>query len=335
VRGPTSPKHSIKRIDRLLSNPRLWRERTTFFRAVAAMLVRGDSKPTVLIDWTKLPGEQHALVAAVPVGGRALPIYAEAHRERWLGNPRVQAKFLCELARVLPTECVPVIVADAGFRTPFFASVRMLGWQFVVRLRGRLSPQHPSTSKSRTLRSMFKWATDAPSDIGQWRLAAREASATVCRLIIARRPRRHRRHGRRPNHASERKAAQGAKQPWILATSLEDASPKLIVDIYATRMQIEQTFRDTKDHRFGWALAHARSSSPRRMDVLMLLGALANAAVVLCGLAAEQLGLQRHYQANTVKRRVLSLFALGVAVISRLDTRLPHLRRLDLCRHQP
>lgn len=336
VRGPTSPKHSIKRIDRLLSNHQLWRERTTFFRSLAGLVVRGDS-PTVLVDWTKLPKDQHALVAAVPVGGRALPIYSEVHRERLLGNPRVQDRFLRQLAMVLPTGCIPVIVADAGFKTPFFASVRMLGWQFVVRLRGRLSPQVPSTQTSTALRTMFEWATEVPFDLGHWRLASRESSTTVCRIILAGRPRRRRRaHGQRPNWASERKAARGAKEPWVLATSIDDASPKAIADIYATRMQIEETFRDTKDHRFGWALIQARSSSPRRTDVLLLLAAFANVAVVLCGLAAERLGLHRRYQANTVQRRVLSLFALGIAVISRLDTRLPlHRLPLDVHGRQP
>jgi DDE family transposase len=331
LRGPTSPKHSIKRIDRLLSNRRLWLERTTFFRALAKLVVGDQPAPKVLVDWTKLMGDQHALVAAVPIGGRAVPIYSEVHRERRLGSPRVQARFLRQLATVLPADCRPIIVADAGFKTPFFVAVRALGWHFVVRLRGRLSPREPETRTSTPLRSMFGWATDVPFDLGEWQLASREKSAISCRLIVAGRPRRHRRSGRPLNGASERKAALGAKEPWVLATSINDATPAIVVDIYATRMQIEETFRDTKDHRFGWALLQARSSSPSRLDILLLLAALATAAVILCGLQAERLGLHRGYQANTVRRRVLSLFGLGVAVIARLDPRIPdRLPQLEL-----
>jgi hypothetical protein len=323
-RGQTSPKHGIKRIDRLLSNRRLWLERKAFFRALAELAVADQPAPKVLVDWTKLVGDQHALVAAVPIGGRAVPIYSEVHQERRLGNPRVQARFLRQLAAILPSACRPIIVADAGFKTPFFVAVRALGWHFVIRLRGRLSPCDPATRTATKLCSMFKWATDVPFDLGEWQLASRERSAIFCRLILAGRPRRRRRsYGRRLNWASERKAAQGAKEPWVLATSIDDATPTAIVDIYATRMQIEETFRDTKDHRFGWALLQARSSSPSRLDVLLLLAALATAAVILCGLHAERLGLHRGYQANTVRRRVLSLFALGVAVIARSDERMP------------
>jgi Transposase DDE domain len=324
LRGPTSPKHSIKRIDRLLSNQRLWLERAAFFRALASLVVSEEIMPRVLVDWTKLVGDQHALVAAVPVGGRAVPIYSEVHDERRLGNPRVQARFLRQLATVLPAGCRPIIVADAGFKTPFFVAVRALDWHFVIRLRGRLSPRSPETRTTTPLHSIFGWATEVPFDLGEWQLASREKSAIFCRLILAGRPRRRRRsYGRRLNWASERKAAQGAKEPWVLATSINEATPTDVVDIYATRMQIEETFRDTKDHRFGWALLQARSSSSSRLEVLLLLAALATAAVILCGLQAERLGLHRGYQANTVRRRVLSLFALGVAVIARMDTRIP------------
>jgi hypothetical protein len=178
LRGPTSPKHSIKRIDRLLSNQRLWLERTAFFRALASLVVADQPTPKVLVDWTKLMGDLHALVAAVPVGGRAVPIYSEVHPERRLGSPRVQARFLRQLATVLPAGCRPIIVADAGFKTPFFVAVRALGWHFVIRLRGRLSPRDPEARITTPLRSMFGWASEVPLDLGIWQLASRERSAT-------------------------------------------------------------------------------------------------------------------------------------------------------------
>lgn len=322
LRGSTAPKHSIKRVDRLLSNHRMWSDRCAFFRALATKLLGAAPSPKVLIDWTKLVGGNYALVAAVPIGGRALPIYIEVHPERLLGNPKVQGQFLEHLAEVLPVGVVPVVVADAGFRTPFLAAVLALGWNFVVRLRGRLTPRYVDGGEARPAAAMLKWATEDPLDLDSWQLSSRGIFSMRCRLVLASRPRkRGRSRGKKPSWNSERKAARGAKEPWLLATSLEHVAPASIVKAYAARMQIEEIFRDTKNERFGWALIHSRSASHRRLDVLLLLAAIAATAVVLCGLAAERLGLQRGYQANTVKRRALSLFALGVAVVARLDAR--------------
>src|SRR5262245_11752337 len=82
VRGPTTAKHSIKRIDRLLSNSGLWSERTVVFAALAKFLLQGVARPVIAVDWTQLVNGLHALVAAVPLFGRAIPIYIEVHPEK-------------------------------------------------------------------------------------------------------------------------------------------------------------------------------------------------------------------------------------------------------------
>ena len=84
-------------------------------------------------------------------------------------------------------------------------------------------------------------------------------------------------------------------------------------------MQIEETFRDEKNHRFGWSLRHVRSQFERRLEVLLLLAALATLAVTLVGLGVERAGIHRRYQANTVRHRVLSLFVLGNLVLRRKE----------------
>jgi hypothetical protein len=63
---------------------------------------------------------------------------------------------------------------------------------------------------------------------------------------------------------------------------------------------------------WGWNLAEIRTRSCQRVDVQLLLVALATTVALLAGIAAEQAHLARHYQANTERRRrVLSLVALG------------------------
>ena len=85
-------------------------------------------------------------------------------------------------------------------------------------------------------------------------------------------------------------------------------------------MQIEETFRDTKNHRFGWSFEDAHSKSAKRLEVLLLVASLGMLAVTLLGQAAETQGIHMQYQANTIrKRRVLSLFFLGSNLIRRKD----------------
>ena len=110
---------------------------------------------------------------------------------------------------------------------------------------------------------------------------------------------------------------QAALDPWLLATSLPDADAAAIVGIYARRMQIEETFRDTKNHRFGWSLGDVRLSTPQRTAVLLTLAALAFLVVTLIGMTAERRGDHRAYQANTEKRRVLSFLVLAAAILRR------------------
>ena len=61
-------------------------------------------------------------------------LYAELHQESRHGSPRVEANFLRTLAWVLPRSCHPIVVTDAGFRTPWFDAVRRQGWDYVGRL---------------------------------------------------------------------------------------------------------------------------------------------------------------------------------------------------------
>ncbi len=93
-------------------------------------------------------------------------------------------------------------------------------------------------------------------------------------------------------------------------------------------MQIEETFRDLKSHRWGYGLQYARSRSSERLDNMLLVTKLAVAATWLAGLAAKAKGWARHYQANTLKNRaVLSVFFLGRRVLKSTRHRL---KRNDL-----
>lgn len=322
--GRSFPKHGIKRVDRLLSNWRMQAERWLCFQDIAQFLIGDCSTPVILMDWTKVTDGFHALAAAVPIGGRALTIYEEVHKERRLGTPRVQDAFLRALRDVLPIGCRPIIVTDAGFQGPFFRSVMRLGWDFVGRIRGTAKMRATPGGAWRKVSDLYAMAARSPRDLGTFHLYKDSASIDA-RLVLAAKRQRRKKHpwswrwsaqgGVSPSTIS------GAKEPWLLATSISSDVADKIISIYAARMQIEETFRDAKNPRFGWSLRHVRGSNAARLTLLLLFAAIATLAVTLLGLAASSIGYHRRYQANTATKRVLSNFVLGLAVFERRDFR--------------
>jgi hypothetical protein len=345
MRGATQKKHSIKRIDRLLSNGHLHRERLELFRGLAAKLLKANPSPALVLDWT-LVGEQFAaLVAAVPFGGRALPIYEETHPREHQGKPALEERFLTRLAAILPTGCRPILIADAGFRGPFCQTVLALKWDFVVRIRATCHVQLETEEVGGDFHRFYEQATNRPKVLGRGQFAPR-GTCTQARFILSKRNQRLASKKRpkqttpprcnRLRSGSQHKAKRAAIEPWLLATSLPHASAATICQLYATRMQIEETFRDTKNHRFGWSLRDTRYRSTRRLDILFLLIALAMLMVTLVGSAAEAANRHLGYQSNTVKtRRVLSWFVLGNYIVQNRETDWLHpsalMAALDRC----
>jgi DDE family transposase len=311
----TTHKHGIKRIDRLLGNARLHDEQLVFYRAIARKVIAAESAPLIIVDWTAVTPKLWALVAAVSFQGRALTIYAETHPISRYLKPYVNSAFLRRLKTVLPRGCQPIILADAGFRSPFMKLVERMGWDYVVRLRGPARIRHRYGRGWTRLGFLFGQTGARAKDFGRVEIGQR--TRYVTRLVGIRRPVRHRGYHSRVRHGTVRwRERRAAHEPWILATSLALESPR-IVALYARRMQIEETFRDAKSTRFGMSLGHARTRSPDRANVLLLLASLAHLFALLLGLAAEAARLHLGYQANTLAtRRVLSLVRLGRLLVN-------------------
>lgn len=314
LRGSALPKHGIKQVDRLLGNPRMNGDRLVLFLAIAHRLLRGAERPVILVDWTQACGTHVALVAAVPIGGRALPIYAEAHPLKKLGNAAVEQRFLAALKAIVPEECRCLIVTDAGFKGPFFSAVRDCGWDFLGRVRGT-TKAISATGETISKECFYARASTNAVELGAFELFAKQR--IPCRLVLIRKRRRPGPKPPPPACKEERELRQSALDPWLLATSLVEGDAAAIVRQYAKRMQIEETFRDAKNHRFGWSLGTVRLSTSHRTAVLLALAALAFLVVTLIGMAAERCGRHRAYQANTANRRVLSFLALATAILCR------------------
>ena len=314
LRSKARIKHSIKRVDRLLGNQTFRAERWMQFAAISHYLLGDWRRPIILVDWTKVVGDFFALYAAVPVGGRAQTVYLEVHPERRTETARVHARFLRNLRDVLPPNCRPIVVSDAGFHGRFFREVQRLGWDFVGRLRGRTTMRPDSRRRWTSVYRLYRRAATTATDLGTF-LLYKKVRPLEARLVLVRPVSTGKHPWRRRLSADHSSTMRAAKDPWLLATSLYSESAATVVRLYAMRMQIEETFRDTKNHRFGWSLREVRSSSSERLEALLLLCTLAMLAVTLIGMLVEKRGRHRDYQANTVSRRVLSHFVLGQAVL--------------------
>lgn len=111
--------------------------------------------------------------------------------------------------------------------------------------------------------------------------------------------------------------AKGQKEPWVLASSLpkDSFNPERIISLYSLRMQIEQSFRDLKNRRYGYEFKNTLTRSTKRLNILLLLVAIVNFVVWGVGVLAEQKMWHRECQSNTSKKRTLSLFYLGFIVL--------------------
>jgi Transposase DDE domain len=332
--GRTTDKHRIKAVDRLLGNRALHRELETFYRALAAWLLRSCKMPIIAVDWTGAGAHHYEISAKLCCDGRALALYSQVYPKKYLHSRIAHRRFLAGLAGVLPDDCKPILITDAGFRFEWFREVQWFGWHYIGRIRHR---SHVLFNGSwRLLSELHATAGSRAKVLGE--LYLRKQKPIPHRVILAAQPKpkgrtRWTRRGTRGRRTTDVKASKSATEPWVLVTSLP-SNGRFIVKTYALRMQIEQSFRDRKSYRNGWSMHCAATRSSQRMSVLILLSSLAEVAVQLVGRALAGTAIARQFQANTErKRRVLSFFFIGCRAIRQgLPSTLDQLRdAADTC----
>lgn len=314
--GASSDKHRIKAVDRLLGNKRLHREIQTIYRAMAAWLLKRVETPVIAVDWTGAGPHHCELSAKLCSDGRALPLLSLVFPTHDLAYAGANRQFLRELAAILPKGCKPIIVTDAGFALGWFDAVALYGWDYVGRVRGSI--QLMIDGNQCNMKQLHRFAGTCAKDLGTVALGMTRTRSR--RLILSQEPRlkgrkRLSRRGKRRRATTDRMASKGAREPWVLATSLPSTAAA-VVRIYALRMQIEQSFRDRKSQRTGWSMRLANTRSNERMAVLMLIASLAELAAQLMGRAVAKTHVSRGFQANTVRsRRVHSFVFIGARAV--------------------
>lgn len=330
IKSRAKTKHNIKRADRLFSNSHLQSEQVSVYTELARQAVRDVTQPAIIVDWSDIDARREffLLRAAIAVKGRSLTLYEEVHTRATREKRKTHARFLKNLQSILPSDCNPVIVTDAGFRNPWFKQVLALGWNYVGRIRNREMVQIALNTEWIGAKSLYQQATNQPRLIAPVSLS--RSNPLHCALVLFKaKPKGRKRLTKMGMQARSRTSlvsAARAREPWLLATSLsiEAQSGKRIVDIYSTRMQIEESFRDLKCPRYGLSLYYNGTYKLQRMKVLVLIGSIVSTFAWLLGSTARLLKVNRQFQANTLYSvTVLSNVFLGIQIFRNSRIRIP------------
>ncbi len=288
----------LKCLDRLLSNPHVQEQREALYAAMARWLIRSPT-PLISIDWSDLHEDcrWQLLRAAIPVGGRSITILEMVFPESMKGSPRAEKQLLRKLQAMLPPTIKPILVTDAGFRAPWFRAVAKLGWHYVGRLRHRTRLQIDNGDWFDN-RELYRHATPRAQRLRAVKMV--ESNPWTADLVLYKKARRGRirlnRHGQRSRAHTSLKASRRERDPLLLviSPSLHALSATQLVSVYATRMQIEQSFRDLKCDRFGCAFYHSLTRQPGRIAILLLIHALATFVAWLAALSQTRAALTQY-----------------------------------------
>ena len=310
----------LKALDRLLSNRHLHAERERVYAGMAQWLVR-TTHPVIIVDWSDLKADLswHVLRAAVPIGGRTLPLLDMVFPGGQQGTPKAERKFLKRLKAVLPDGVRPILVTDAGFRAPWCRAVDAMGWFWLGRLRHR-TLVNTSTAANQLdqwvpCRALYAHASATPRDLGL--MDTVYTKPWKCRMVVYGQPAKGRKERNLQGLPARRKkslqCAAREREPWLLVASpaLKDVSAQQLVTLYRRRMQIEESFRDLKSHRYGQGFEDSLTRKGARLEVLLLINAMAAFASWIVGMTCEATGLDRWLSPRRSKRRLYSTLRLG------------------------
>src|SRR3989338_1236379 len=322
IESKTTDKYNIKRADRLISNSLLEENKNHFYEILAKKIVPKTGWCPVLVDTSCLTADSKFQIirASLALDGRAFTLFEMSYKNGTLR--KMWEVFLETLNQILPTEKGRVIIiTDAGFHNKWFQLVRKQKWDFIGRVR---QDKNYTTSKGKTFscKSLHEIAMFKPTHHGSVFLSKQSHhKAVICDLYSVKKKSKRRKMktklGKIKQGSYSKTIAKGQREPWILASSLPKSSfnPEQVVRLYSFRMQIEQSFRDMKNSKYGFSFKNTLTRSVRRLNVLLLIAAIVNFIIWSVGVLAEQKNWHFKCQSNTSKKRTLSLFYLGTIIL--------------------
>ena len=233
-------------IKRLLANARVVSDAVMapYGREVLARLSARGQRIVLLIDQTQASERHQAVMVAVRLGGRALPLAWRVKPTHGAIGFAEQREALQAVARLLPAGAQPVLIGDRFYGSPdLIAWCSGQGWDWRLRLKQDLLVF--AGDGETTLAECFGRGEHLLTDIALTGKRVRTSVAMVHEV--------------------------GHPEPWMIALSQTPSVPKAFD--YGLRWGIEAMISDFKSRGFGLEDSQIRISG--RLDRLILVMALA------------------------------------------------------------
>src|SRR5262245_11299260 len=265
-----SAKHGIKRCWRFTANQGV--EISDAMSGVIGRLLKGkrwQRKPLVVaLDWVEVRNF-HTLVLAAVMRGRAVPLLWASYPEWQLAKSQnnLEEGLLRLLKSLLPAKVRVILLADRGFgRTEMARLCQELKFHYIIRIKPDVWVRCPGF---------------------RGKLCHYPVKKGRCRVLKCT-------QYRRKNPVEQRVIVRWKKglpkqrdECWFLMSDLPQSAWRLS-ELYASRMTIEEFFRDGKSRRNGLALRHTQIKHADRFDRLLLIVVLAYLLLVGLGLVARR-----------------------------------------------
>ena len=315
-------KHRIKKVDRLVGNKHLYKELSSIYVGLSDYVfkyVAQDNYSPIVIDlcYLKDTHDIQMLSAEVATQGRTIPLYREVFEINELKGRGKE--FLSKLSACVPSGRDVLIIMDAGFGDDWFEAIELNGWYWLVRARGGKYIKLSEKDEWQEANELFSQASTRAKSYNNAYIT--KSQCRPCRVIMKKGSTKASR--KKPNKLPRNyNSANGnyqrlAKEPWILATNLPKTyDTTKVINAYKRRMQIEESFRDIKNTRYGLGGRYIQTRCVYRWSICMLLAAVTQITLWIIGVIGHSQGFQRKFQSNTVRnKKVFSYFYLGQLIV--------------------
>ena len=330
-------KHKIKKVNRLHKNRHLSLELPIIYGALSQYLfsfMNQNASIPIIIDLCFMQDDRQIqmLSAEIANRGRSIPLYREVLQE---GQLRKHAKhFIDTLNKIIPKHLKVIIVMDAGFYENWFCAIESAGWDWICRIRQGRQLYDCNSKAWKNYRHYVDISTGRVKAHGKALLT--KAHKHACDLVSIKKKIKGRHYKTRRGRATEciasKAYSRSAKEPWLLAHSMgKDICAKQVIQWYAKRMQIEESFRDLKNHRSGLGARSMKRTTIQAWNVAMLISTIIQIIYWMIGAVARDKGFQAMFQSNTSHgKRVFSDFYLGRLVVKHCWGKEAKVRKNDL-----
>lgn len=298
----TLPRHGVKRVNRMLKNPRFTKNKmheasiTNFIR-----LIKNYKMAMLVMDWTEIKGIHLLCISFVTDTGRTVPIVWDGYREGQMpacqSQNKIEESLISKVLNEIPYTTKVIVLADRGFdRAKFAEFLGNYGPNIFYVIRAS-SDAYIHWRGKRLLLSENLVAKGEWKNYG-WVKYSDEHQVRVrfCATWDA-----------------------DMKSPWLLITNISDVSVQTIVSYYGKRMTIEEMFKSMKNEVVGLSLKCVRIKDIDRWLVLCFVITLLLQFVwevaQSCGnrvliRAEESYTLARHRRIHGHRQRCYSVFYL-------------------------